>query len=120
MQRRLTFVLLFLLFAAGIAWYASTHMTVPESSFTDAAKVGDSKKKILVTGRLAEKEIVPEGKALTFYMVDRDGIESKVFYDGQEEIEAATLADAKNAGRNVSVAGHTCGDRFHVSMITLR
>lgn len=120
MKRRTAVILIFLLFAAGVAWYASLNARAPEISFEQAAQVGDSKKKVLVSGRLLDRDIVPEGKSLTFYMVDNLGNESKIFYDGEEEIPHQMLADARKAGRSISVAGHTCGDRFHTSMITLR
>lgn len=118
MNRRIIFTTFFIVFAAAVAWYASANVVIPEYTFDQAATVGDTKKKVIVTGSVAPKEVTPEGKTLTFYMLDAQGKESKVFYDGQEEIPAERIAEVKAKGEKISVAGHTCGDRFHTSGIS--
>ena len=118
MKRRTIFTVFFILFAGAVAWYASANIVIPEYSFDQAATVGDAKKKVIVTGNVAAKDVVPDGKTLTFYMVDAQGKESKVFYDGQEEIGADRITEAKTNGEKISIAGHTCGDRFHTSGIS--
>jgi len=118
-MRRLLFITFFLLVTAGVVWYAASSVEIPQYTFEQAAGVGDSKKKVIVTGKVIEKEVTPNGGSITFYMVDERGQESKIFYDGQDPVSAEQLAAARESGKNISVAGHTCGDRFHTSGITI-
>lgn len=118
-MRRVLFIVFFLLVTVGVVWYAASSVEIPQFTFEQAAGVGDSKKKVIVTGKVAEKDVTPEGSAITFYMLDSRGQESKVFYDGQDPVTAEQITAARQAGKNVSVAGHTCGDRFHTSGITI-
>lgn len=119
MRRRVLFITFFVLVGGGVLWYAATFVRVPELTFAEAAKIGDSKKKVIVSGKVLAKEVVPEGNALTFYMADSTGSESKVFYDGQDRVAPDDLRRASTAGRKVSISGHHCGDRFHTSGITI-
>lgn len=119
MRRRILFTSLFILLGAAVFWYTNFELGVPRYSFDEAAKIGDSHVKVIVTGTLVEGQIGADAKGLTFYMKDSTGTPSKVFYDGQEKISTAQLESARSAGRSLSVSGHSCGDRFHSSGITI-
>lgn len=119
MRRRTFFILFFAIVVVGTFIYAATSVKIPEYTFEQASNVDESVKKVIIPGKLVDKEVVPQGTTLTFYMTDAKGVESKVFYDGQEEVAAAKVADAAKGGRGVSVSGHVCGDRFHAKGITL-
>jgi|GEM_PF-2354017 len=118
MQRRTLFIIFFLVVVVGTVIYAASSVDIPEYTFTQAAGVDESVKKVIVPGSVIEREVVPEGTTLTFYMTDADGTESKVFYDGQEEIPASKVADAAKTNSRISVSGHVCGDRFHAKGIS--
>jgi hypothetical protein len=118
MSRRLTFILFFLAIAVSVSWYAASSIDIPEYSFQQAAGVGDAKKKVIVTGTVAAKDITPDGGTLTFYLIDKDGEESKVYYDGQDPVPAEKIAAAQKRGEKLSVAGHMDAEYFHTSGIT--
>lgn len=119
MGRRTLFIIFFAIIVVGTVIYAAVSVDIPEHTFGQAANVGESVKKVIVPGNLLDREVVPEGATLTFYMTDSEGVESKIFYDGQEEIPAAKMADAAKQKRSISVSGHVCGDRFHAKGINL-
>ncbi len=117
MGRRSFFIAFFALLVVATVWYASAVMVLPEYTFAKATQVADSVKTVMVPGTVLDREIVPNGATLTFYMSDADGTESKIFYDGQEGVPSEKLAEAKANRRLISVSGHVCGDRFHAKGI---
>ncbi len=120
MSRRFTVIAAFLCFAAFIGWYAIGFMDIPEETFSRAEIVKDSVKKVIIPGTVVpSRGITPEGSTLTFYMVDTEGKESKVFYDGTDSVAASDLQTASGNGSSISVAGHACGDRFHAKEVYL-
>jgi hypothetical protein len=118
MSRRTAYILFFAAAVIGAVWYSSTMVNIPMMSFNEAAMVGDSKKKIMVPVRvLKDKGVNAEGGTLTFFGKDREGTESKIFYDGEDPIEAGQILSAAERNSEISVAGHTCGERFHIKSI---
>jgi hypothetical protein len=125
MSRRTLIILFFALFIGGVIWYASAHVRVPEVSFKEAAKEaasssGDEKeKKVMVVGKVLNKEINASEGSATFYMVDKEGGESKVSYDGADALTGGQLSKAAESGSEVSIAGHSHGEYFHAKDIFL-
>jgi hypothetical protein len=92
-MRRAVFILIFLFFSAGVVWYALAYVSVPKMTFAEAAEVNDSKKKVMIIGKvLTEGLSTPHDGAISFTMVDGSGSE-------------------------ISIAGQSHGDYFHASSI---
>lgn len=117
MRRRILFSLFFLLFATAAVWYASPFTRVPEVTFPEAASRNDGAKKVLVIGKVADRDIVPEGETVSFYMIDKQGNESRVQYDGSGPLTTGQLSDALKGSRQISVAGHSHGEYFHATEV---
>lgn len=121
MKRRTVFVTGAALFLAVVILYAAKFIEVPDLTFAQAAQINDTQRKVMVTGRvLPDRSITPEGGTVTFYMVDGEGRESKIFYDGPDSVDPKALKECAQYGKTISVAGHTCGDRFHISSLYFR
>lgn len=120
MRRRILFTIFFIALGTTVFWYTNIHLEVPHYSFAGAATIGDARQKVMVTGHVAPKDITADGGTLTFYMIDSTGAESKIFYDGQEQIDRDKINAALAARRTISVSGHSCGDRFHTSGISFQ
>ncbi len=123
MSRRAIFTIATVLFLGIVVWSASGYVQVPRVTFAEAAKIDDgkaneTKKKVMVAGRvLPNREIQADGSTVTFYMSDAAGMESKIFYDGPDSVPATKLKSVAQSGQKISVAGHVCGDRFHISSV---
>jgi hypothetical protein len=117
-MRRVVFILVFLLFIAGVVWYALAYVSVPTMTFAEAAQVGDSKKKVMVVGTvLPEGQSTPPEGAITFYMVDATGAKLKVSLDERDAFTSGQLNSAAKSKSEISIAGHSHGDYFHASAI---
>lgn len=117
-MRRAVFILVFLMFIGGVVWYALAYVSVPKMTFAEAANVGDSKKKVMVVGKvLPEGQSAPQEGAITFYMVDGAGAKLKVSLDERDAFTPGQLNNAAKTGSEISVAGHSHGDYFHASNI---
>jgi hypothetical protein len=124
MSRRILFISLFALFLGAVIWYASAHVRVPELTFKEAAREaasdeGEKEKKVMIAGKVVNKDISAADGSTTFYMVDKDGTESKVSYDGEDGLTGGQLTKAAEAGSQVSIAGHSHGDYFHAKEVFL-
>jgi hypothetical protein len=117
MRRRILFTLFFLVFVTAAVWYASPFTRVPQVTFPQAATHNDESKKVLVVGKVSDRDIVPEGESVIFYMIDQEGNESRVQYDGSGPLTAGQLADARKGSRQISVAGHSHGEYFHATEV---
>jgi hypothetical protein len=117
-MRRALFILVFLLFIAGVVWYALAYVSVPKMTFAEAAQVGDSKKKVMIVGKvLPEGQSTPQEGAITFYMVDGTGTQLKVSLDERDAFTAGQLSSVAKSKSEISIAGHSHGDYFHASSI---
>jgi hypothetical protein len=120
MTRRALFTISFFVFVGAIVWYASSMVSFPELTFSEAAKTGDHKTKVMVATKVIKgRDIVPEGETVTFYAVDREGTESKVFLEESDKLTASQLSTAAERGSEISIAGHVCGDQFKASNVYL-
>jgi hypothetical protein len=119
MNRRRWTLLAFVFFAGGIIWYGSGLIKVPDISFKQAAAINDAKQKVIVTGRLEPGPISQEGEGLSFQLKDGEGGVSRISYSGEDPIDVPELEKARTNGENVSVSGHSHGDYFHASGITI-
>jgi hypothetical protein len=120
MTRRIVFICFFLLFGAGVIWYATAFVQVPEMNFAEASKVGDAKKKVMVPGRVrSDRPVTAEGNQLRFEMIDRTGASMPVYYSGEDPVSVDRVKEVAAKSENVSVAGHVDPDYFHASSISL-
>jgi hypothetical protein len=120
MSRRAAFTTAFLVFVGVVVWYASSMIRIDELSFNEAAKIGDHKTKVMVATKVVKgKEIVPQEGSVVFFAVDREGTESKVLFEGSDDLTAGQLASAADKGAEISLAGHVCGDQFKATNVYL-
>lgn len=118
MRRRVLFIAFFAIVAVLTFTYFRGNTVVPELTFAQAAKVGDTKKKVIVTGVVEPNQVTAEEGTLTFWMHDSAGVVSKVYYDGPDRITSDEITTIRAEKKMISVSGHVCGDRFHTSGIT--
>ncbi len=127
MNRRILYIVAFVVFIPIVVWYASGFSGVPEVTFQEAGVIADSATstiKVLVQGRLALDHEVKEGSGgMVFYLEDGSGEVQRVVYDGTEEVTTKELDNALASRKPVEVAGHMCSDgqgaRFHAKNIYL-
>ncbi len=117
MSRRTLFTVIFLALTVAIIWYASPFASVPEVTFAKAEAVGDESKKVLVIGKVAERDIIPGQGTISFYMIDNDGTEMRVNFDAANSLTSGQVHDARKNGRHIVVAGHSHGDYFHAKEV---
>jgi hypothetical protein len=117
-MRRAVFILVFLLFIAGVVWYALAYVSVPKMTFAEAAAVGDAKKKVMIVGKvLPEGQSTPQEGEITFYMVDGTGAKLKVSLEGRDAFTPGQLNSVAKSQSEISIAGHSHGEYFHASDI---
>ena len=123
MSRRTYYMTAIVLFVPIIVWYAGKFSTVPVLTFSQAHVVADStgdSKKVIVPGTIVESKGIEEGGSeITFYLADATEQVERVDYDGSEKIDPAALREAAGKGREIRVAGHICGERFHAKNLFL-
>ena len=120
MSRRAIFTVSFIAFVAVVIWFTSAAVRLPELTFHESMQIGDHKKRVIVPTKVVkERLITPEGTAVTFYAVDRQGTEAKVHYEGSDVLTAGQLSKAAESGAEISVAGHYCGDQFKANQVYL-
>lgn len=123
MKRRTYYITALVLFVPLIIWYAGKYSTVPVLLFHEAHAVADSasdSKKVIVTGRIVEREGISEkGSETSFYLMDKNSAVERVDYDGSESVDILELKQAASSGAEIRVAGHICGDRFHAKNLFL-
>ena len=120
MTRRRIFTTAFIVFVGAIVWYASSMIRIPELTFDEAAKIGDHKARVMIPSKVIRaSDIAPDGSTVTFFVVDRKGVESKVYYEGSDALTPSQLANAAKSGNEISIAGHVCGDQFKASAVYL-
>ena len=112
MSRRLIYITFFVLFGAGVMWYASAHVRMPEKTIAEAMKIEDHKVRVMVPGKVEKGGITSQGESLTFMMVDPEGTRSEVEYSGDQTLVAGQISDAAEKGKTISVAGHYCEGKF--------
>lgn len=112
MSRRLVYIIVFTLFGAGVLWYASDHVRIPETTLAEAAKIEDHKIRVMIPGKVEKEGITSQGQSLTFTIVDSEGTRSEVEYSGEQKLIAGQVTDAAEKGKTVSVAGHVCEGKF--------
>jgi hypothetical protein len=122
MSRRTLYILLSLVFLAGVLWYASANVRVPEVSFTEAAREASAnddgkEKKVMVVGKVDAKKISVDGGEATFYMTDENGTESKISYSGSDPLTGGQLSKVAESGSRISIAGHSHGEYFHATEV---
>ncbi len=123
MSRRTYYMASIILFVPLIVWYAGKFSTVPVLRFVEAHAVADSigdSKKVIVPGTIVEEKGIEEGGSeISFYLTDADQNVERVDYDGSEKINIPALKKAAEAGQQIRVAGHICGERFHAKNLFL-
>jgi hypothetical protein len=114
MSRRVTFIIFFVLFGAGVMWYASAHVRIPEKTISEAMKISDvdHKARVMVPGKVDKSGITAQGESLTFTIIDAEGTRSEVLYTGEQTLVAGQISDAAEKGKTISVAGHYCEGKF--------
>jgi hypothetical protein len=112
MSRRLIFTTFFIVFGAGVMWYASAHVRLPEKTIAEAMKIEDHKVRVMVPGKVDKEGITAQGESLTFTLVDPEGTRSEVLYTGDQTLVAGQISDAAEKGKTISVAGHYCEGKF--------
>jgi hypothetical protein len=112
MSRRLFYIVFFLIFGAGVMWYASAHVRLPEMTIRQASEVHDHKSRVMIPGKVAKEGITSQGESLTFTIIDAEGTRSEVLYTGDQTLIAGQVTDAAEKGKTVSVAGHVCEGKF--------
>ncbi len=112
MSRRMVYIVVFVLFAGAVLWYASAHVRIPESTLAEAAKIEDHKIRVMIPGKVARDGITAQGQSLTFTLVDAEGTRSEVLYTGEQKLVAGQIHDAAEKGKTISVAGHVCEGKF--------
>lgn len=119
MTRRSVFIVTFALIATLTTWYGLATVDVPELSFNEAATVNDSKKKVVVVGTVVSDKIEDSDGDLIFSMKDQQGTISRVQYGGQDPVSAEDVRDAYSGKKSVSISGHSHGDYFHATGMTI-
>ena len=119
MRRRILFVLSFAIIAVLATWYGTQTVEIPDLTIQQASAVHDSKKKVVITGSIASDRIDASDGGLSFEMKDATGVSSRVQYDGQDPVTPEQLRALFKQGQTLSVSGHSHGDYFHATGMTL-
>ncbi len=119
MTRRSVFIVAFVLIAGLTTWYGLATVDIPELTFSQAASVNDSKKKVIVVGTIASDQVEDADGDLVFTMKDAGGTASRVQYAGQDPVSVADIKNAYKGKVSVSVSGHSHGDYFHATGMTI-
>lgn len=119
MSRRNLFIVSFALIAVFATWYGLATVDVPDVSFNEAAAITDSKVKVIVSGLVASGDVGDDNGALTFSMRDGQGSVLRVQYEGQDPVTGDDVRTAFTEKRGVSVSGHSHGEYFHATGMTI-
>jgi len=119
MNRRILFIGSFAVLIALAAWYGTATVDVPDLTFREAASINDAKKKVIVTGHLVSDQVESKDGSLAFRMRDAAGDTVRVQYEGEEPFTAEDLQRLYRDSGSLSVSGHSHGDYFHSTGMTL-